>query len=201
MSNLLELNKGDQFIFALDVSASMGATDTPSGQSRIEFAKEQTKTFINEASKWDEDGVDVITFGHQVTHLGALTADKATSVIDSLKANEGMTDTAGVLSKAFEIANQKRQAGEDNNIVVFVITDGAPSDKEAVKDVIRKQADTLANGEELGIVFLTVGNIDSNLQAFLTELDDTLNAKFDIVDVKTLHEVNFVEAFLGAVAD
>jgi Mg-chelatase subunit ChlD len=201
MSNNLELNKGDQFIFAIDVSASMGSTDTPSGQSRIEFAKEQTKTFISEASKYDEDGVDVLTFGHQVIHLGALTAEKANEVVTGLKANEGRTDTAGVLAKAFELANAKRQAGETNNIVVFVITDGEPNDREAVKQVIRKQAETQANGEDLGIVFLTVGVIDSGLQSFLTELDDTLNAKFDIVDVKALHEVNFVEAFLGAVHD
>jgi len=201
MSNNLELNKGDQFIFAIDVSASMGSTDTPSGQSRIDFAKEQTKTFISEASKYDEDGVDVLTFGHQVLHLGALSAEKANEVVTGLKANEGRTDTAGVLAKAFELANAKRQAGETNNIVVFVITDGEPNDREAVKQVIRKQAETQANGEDLGIVFLTVGVIDAGLQSFLTELDDTLNAKFDIVDVKALHEVDFVEAFLGAVHD
>jgi Mg-chelatase subunit ChlD len=88
MSNNLELNKGDQFIFAIDVSASMGSTDTPSGQSRIDFAKEQTKTFISEASKYDEDGVDVFTFGHQVIHLGALTAEKANEVVTGLKANK-----------------------------------------------------------------------------------------------------------------
>jgi Mg-chelatase subunit ChlD len=121
--------------------------------------------------------------------------------VTGLKANEGRTDTAGVLAKAFELANAKRQAGETNNIVVFVITDGEPNDREAVKQVIRKQAETQANGEDLGIVFLTVGVIDAGLQSFLTELDDTLNAKFDIVDVKALHEVDFVEAFLGAVHD
>lgn len=200
MSNL-ELNKGDQFIFAVDVSGSMGATDTPSGQSRIEFSKEQTKTFIGEASKYDEDGVDVLTFGHQVLHLGALNVEKAGEIITGLKANEGSTDTAGVLAKAFELANAKRQAGETNNIVVFVITDGEPNDREAVKQVICKQAETQTNGEDLGIIFLTVGKIDAGLRSFLDDLDDNLNAKFDIVDVKDLHEVNFVEAFLGAVND
>lgn len=36
----LELNKGDNFIFCLDVSASMGASDCPGNMSRIEFAKQ-----------------------------------------------------------------------------------------------------------------------------------------------------------------
>jgi len=83
----------------------------------------------------------------------------------------------------------------------MVITDGAPADANAVKETIRAIAATLTNGEEFGIIFLTVGQIDSSLRAFLTELDDTLNAKHDIVDVKDFMEVDFLAAFSGAVND
>ena len=59
----LELNKGDNFIFGIDVSASMQATDTPNGTQRIEYLKESVNTFIGEAAKWDTDGIDIVTFG------------------------------------------------------------------------------------------------------------------------------------------
>ena len=43
--------------------------------------------------------------------------------------------------------------------------------------------------------------IDGPLRAFLTELDDNLKAKHDIVDVKALEDVDFVGAFAGALND
>ena len=58
--NNFELNKGEQFIFALDVSRSMGATDCPGGLSRIEFSKESAKMFATEAAKYDPDGADTL---------------------------------------------------------------------------------------------------------------------------------------------
>ena len=44
MSNL-ELNKGDNFIFCVDVSGSMSARDTPGGASRIDYLKEKIGAF------------------------------------------------------------------------------------------------------------------------------------------------------------
>jgi Mg-chelatase subunit ChlD len=203
MSNL-ELNKGDQFIFGVDVSASMQTKDV-GGQSRIEALKEQVITFIGEASKYDEDGVDVITFGQKITHLGALTAAQAKDAIAPLKATEVSTDTAGLIRKAWDLHKAK---GSSDQTVLFIATDGEPNDREAVKAALRdcaKQQE--ADKEVFSVSFLTVGTIDSGLQSFLTELDDTLNAKdkngadIDIVDVKALSEVDFETAFGGAVHD
>jgi Mg-chelatase subunit ChlD len=204
MGSNLELNKGDQFIFGVDVSASMQTADV-NGTSRIEALKEQVITFIGEASKYDPDGVDVITFGQKITHLGALTADQAKDAISKLKANEAMTDTAGLIRKAWTLHQDK--ASEDQT-VLFIATDGEPSDAVAVKDELRAIAKMqTADNEVFSVSFLTVGKISSTLQAFLTELDDTLDAKdkngnpIDIVDVKALAEVDFLSAFVGAVND
>ncbi len=193
----LELNKGDNFIFAVDVSGSMGQTDCPGGKSRIEFLKEQIIAFAMEASKWDEDGIDVITFGHSITTYKGVDAAKAQSLIGGLQAKESATDTAGVIREAYKL----HKAGGYAQTVLFVATDGAPSDANAVKEVIRTIASELKDEHEFAISILTVGNIDSNLQAFLTELDDNLKAKHDIVDVKELTSVNFIEAFAGALHD
>lgn len=200
-ANNFELNKGDQFIFALDVSASMNQQDCPGNLSRIAYSKEQAKVFATEAAKYDPDGADYLTFGEKITTYFNQTEEQAHKLIDGLKANEGTTDTAGVIAAAWKRAQEIRALGATDNIVLMVVTDGAPADSEAVKKVIRDIADGLTNGEEFGIIFLTVGRIAPDLRAFLTELDDTLNAKHDIVDVKDFMEVNFLQAFSGAVND
>jgi Mg-chelatase subunit ChlD len=193
----LELNKGDNFIFLVDVSGSMATRDCPGNQTRIEFLKEKTITFAKEASKWDEDGIDVITFGHAITPFKGVTAEKAESLISGFKANESSTDTAGALREAWKL----HKSGGYAQTVVFAATDGAPNDKEAVKEVIRTIASELKDEHEFAISFLTVGEIDAPLRAFLDELDDNLKAKHDIVDVKALTEVDFIEAFAGALHD
>jgi uncharacterized protein YegL len=193
----LELNKGDNFIFGIDVSGSMGTTDCPNGTSRIEFLKEQVITFATEASKWDEDGIDVLTFGQRITPYRGVTADKAKDIIGNVKANEGMTDTAACIREAYKL----HKAGGYKQTVLFLATDGEPSDRNAVKDAIRTIASELKDEHEFAISILTVGNIDSGLQSFLTELDDDLKAKHDIVDVKKLEDVDFMAAFSGALHD
>ena len=192
----LELNKGDNFIFLFDVSGSMSESDTPSGVSRIDYLKEKLTTFVNEAAKYDDDGIDLIKFGHAVTHLDKLTPATAAGIIASLNANESSTNTAGALQKAYDL----HKAGKYAQTVAFVATDGAPSDKEAVRNVIRNIAGEIANEHEFAISFLLVGK-DAAVRVFTTELDDGLNAKHDIVDVKELDEVDFVAAFSGALHD
>ena len=196
-ANQLELNKGDNFIFAADVSASMQTSDCPGNKQRIEYLKEGMITFAREASKWDEDGIDVLTFGQKVTAYKGVTAEKASDIIGALRANEGMTDTAAVIGAAYEL----HKKGGYPQTVLFLATDGAPSDKEAVKTIIRKIAAEIKDEHEFAISILTVGQIDPGLRSFLTELDDSLNAKYDIVDVKALDEVDFMAAFSGALHD
>lgn len=196
----LELNKGDNFIFALDVSGSMSAQDCPGNLSRMEYLKEKVVTFVNEASKYDEDGIDVLTFGHQITAYEKATAENAASVIGKAKATEMSTNTAGVIQKAWEM----HKAGGYQQTVLFVATDGEPSDRAAVAKAIVDITNKVGDEREFNISFLTVGNISPDLSAWLTKLDDELTsngAKHDIVDVKSLESVDFISAFAGALND
>jgi Mg-chelatase subunit ChlD len=202
MSNL-ELNKGDNFIFGVDVSGSMQTNDCPNGLSRIEFLKEKTIQFANEASKYDEDGIDVLAFGHQITSYRGITAEKASEVIGSFKANEMSTNTAELIKQAYLLHKTSgKDGGRKEQTVLFVATDGEPSDQEAVKKAIIDITHDVLDEREFNISFLTVGNISPALKAFLTSLDDDLKgAKYDIVDVKTIEEVDFISAFAGALND
>jgi Mg-chelatase subunit ChlD len=194
---LLEIHKGDNFIFAIDVSASMQTRDCPGNTSRIEYLKEQVVTFATEASKWDSDGIDVLTFGQQVTHYDGIDAEKAAKVIRGLRASEGMTDTAAVITAAY---NMHKKGGYAQTIL-FLATDGAPSNQDAVVQVIRDIANKLADRSEFSIEILTVGVIDTGLRSFLDMIDEHLNAKHDIVAVKELTSVDFMAAFVGALND
>lgn len=196
MSNL-ELNKGDNFIFGIDVSGSMSTPDCPGNLTRIEYLKEKTIAFAIEAGKYDSDGIDVLTFGHQVrSHLG-VTAEKAKDIVGKLQANEGATMTHLLIDEAYAL----HKHGGYEQTVLFIATDGAPSDPDAVKTAIRRIAAELDDEHEFAISFLTVGVIDHSLRAFLDMLDDNLGAKHDIVDVKALDQVDFVTAFVGALHD
>ncbi|HEY3495628.1 MAG TPA: VWA domain-containing protein [Polyangiaceae bacterium] len=194
----LEVNKGDNVIIILDVSASMQTTDTPSGASRIDFVKENAKTIAVEAGKWDTDGVDGFTFGHKVTSIGKLTADNVNAVIDPLKANEGSTDTAAAIAEAWK----QHRAGGYKQTVAMLFTDGEPNDEDKVFSTIAGITQELKDEHEFALSILTVGQRSAGLEAFLTKLDDALpGAKHDIVDVKRVEEVDFYAAFAGALHD
>lgn len=194
----LELNKGDNFIFAIDVSASMQATDTPTGAQRIDYLKETVLTFIGEAAKWDTDGIDIVTFGHSIKAYSGVTAEKAKDIVAPLKANEGSTDTAGAIQAGWKIHRQ----GGYKQTVLFVATDGAPNDEGAVLSAIAGITAELKDEHEFAVSILTVGKRSADLEAFLSKLDDAVpGAKHDIVDVKPLEEVDFMAAFAGALHD
>ncbi len=196
--NNLELNVGDNFIFGVDVSASMQMRDCPGNMTRIDFLKEKVIQFATEASKFDTDGIDVLTFGHTVTPYPGINADRAQEIIGKLRAEQGATHTHDLIRQAF----QMHKAGSYAQTVLFIATDGAPSDRDQVLDAIVQITEEIKDEHEFAISILTVGHIDPGLQAWLTQLDDDLpGAKHDIVDVKRLEDVDFMTAFVGALHD
>lgn len=194
--NMMELNQGDDFIFLIDVSASMGATDTPTGQTRYDFAKEKAKAFCHEASKIDTDGISIYRFGHAVTRFSDITEDKIDGVFND-GPNEMSTDTAAAIQAAYE----EHVARKNDQTFVLIVTDGAPNNTKAVQDVIVNITNQVKDEREFNIGFLQVGK-DSAATAFLTALDDDLKgAKYDIVDAKRLEDVSFMAAVAGAMND
>lgn len=200
MSNL-ELNKGDQFIIGLDISASMGQADCPGGSRRIDYVMEQVRTVISEAQKFDPDGVSIYPFGASVY---AYTDTKAEEVEARLgkhvKSLEGMTMTHLAIDRAF----QEHKAKKSEQTFLLLFTDGEPSNPDAVKNAIINITNQVKDPAEFRIAFLTVGNRSAALDAYLISLDDTLTkegAKHDIVDVKRTEEVDFFAAISGALVD
>lgn len=198
MSNL-ELNKGDQFIIGLDISGSMGTTDCPGGMNRFNYSLETLKTFVREAEKWDPDGVSFYPFGARVHAFRDMKAADIDAKIGGLKL-EGATQTHLALRAAFTEHKEKK----NQQTFCMLFTDGEPSDPFALKQSIVDIANELKDPSEFRIAIITVGERSPQLQSYLTSLDDELTksgAKHDIVDVKRLEEVDFIEAVSGALVD
>ena len=166
------------YVVLIDASGSMANTDGKAA-TRFERAKESVIGLVSELGAADEDGIDVITFGGEsIIHTGGVkTPADVQSAFNRRVA--GGTPTAEALAKAFEVAGKS-----DKPDFVIVITDGEPNNRQAVKDVIIKQANSQANDADLTILFIQIGD-DASAASFLAELDDGLNAKFDIVDTMT----------------
>lgn len=203
--NNFELNKGDNFIFAIDVSYSMGASDCPGGLKRCDYLKEKVTQFVNEAGKYDDDGIDIITFGAEVHVTQGLTPAKAGELVGLCKAAEGATMTHLAINEAYNLHKTGNNGGRYEQTVLFIATDGAPSEPQAVIDAIVAVTKDIKDAKEFSIGILTVGKIEPNLRVFLDDLDDNLESKYgaahDIVDVKNLDDVDFTQAFVGAVHD
>lgn len=195
------------FIVAIDKSGSMSSQGTH-GMTRWKEAEETALAIATKAAAFDDDGISVALFGSGTRLFESVTPSKVTEIFASNDPS-GSTDTAGMLQTVFD-RHSKLKASADGAkpVILIVITDGEPNDREAVKTAIRDFAETLTdNGEgdtdEFGILFLQIGD-DVGAKAFLKELDDGLGAKFDIVDTMTVDElegISLIEAFERALED
>lgn len=142
----------------------------------------------------DPDGIGLYFFDNWfVEEKNLCDADKTGQAFDKKgpgcyggPGNYGCTNLASVLEAAMEPDTIGRAE------TIFVITDGMPSDKEAVKHVIAKYTRNMCRAELLSISFIQVGR-DSGASEYLDYLDDDLvrdlGAKFDIVDALSHDEL------------
>ena len=189
---------------AIDKSGSMLESDC-NGRSRWEEAQESTRAIAKKASEFDDDGIDVYPFSGNFKTYKQVTPDKVDQIF---KENEpmGSTATDKVLDEIIKDYFKRKQSGSAKPMIILVITDGEPNDRESVKSVIINATKKMNTDEELGISFFQVGK-DISAKQFLKELDDDLEskgAKFDIVDTKSfeeLEEIPLSDAIMQAISD
>lgn len=179
----------------IDASGSMnepvkaGATRT-----RWQSVQETAVDIARTMEKLDADGIDVVRFsgaGIQV-HQG-VTADKVKEAF--IPRPSSSTPLAEALTEALKLAGKS-----DKKDLIVVFTDGVPDDERAAAKVIIDAANRQENDDDLTILFVQVGD-DAQATAFLRKLDDNLTgAKFDIVDVKTVTEVDAAPTIIDLLA-
>lgn len=174
------------FVIAIDASGSM-AEPMPNGKTRWENMQETALSFARDIEKIDSDGIDIVIFGgaNIDSHTG-VTADKVKDVF-ATRSPRGSTPLAGALAECLKLAGKS-----DKKDFVIVFTDGVPDDKAAAANVIVNAANAQETDDALTFLFVQVGD-DAAATNYLQSIDDDLtNAKFDIVDAKTMAEA---EAF------
>ena len=181
------------YVVLIDASGSMANTDGKAA-TRFERAKESVIGIVSELGAVDEDGIDVITFGGEsIIHTGGVkTPADVQSAFNRRVA--GSTPTAEALGLAFKIAGKS-----DKPDFVVVITDGEPNNRQAVKDVLIKQANSQNADGDLTVLFIQIGD-DTSAANFLAELDG-LNAKFDIVDTMTQAKADSYPSLAALIED
>lgn len=189
-------------IVLVDRSGSM-SNPAKGFTSRWEQAREITAGIAGLASKVDEDGITLISFG------GAFKADRdvkdgitSTADVAALFENQSPGGTTP-LHSALEAAFGKKFASGKKTIM-FVITDGEPDNKDSVKNCILAATAKLNDASEIRILFLQVGD-DRAAAGYLEGLDNHLDgAKFDIVNAIGFGEANTLtpeELFERAISD
>lgn len=190
------------FIVAIDTSSSM---DEPNkrgdnaGPTRWQAMQESVIGFVRDIEAIDSDGIDLVQLGGSLNIWEGVGVDKVRDIFGSMKPR-GSTPLADCLKNAFRCAGK---SAKKDFVVIF--TDGVPDDQAAAARVIIEQANKQQNDEDLTVLFIQVGD-DSGATQYLRGLDDNLkNAKFDIVDVKTIDEANkfstTADLILAAIAD
>jgi hypothetical protein len=205
--NNIEVNPNKEYIFGIDISASMTTDDKRCGdQTRYNYMLEKLELFLKTAEDFDEHGAPcVFLFGEEVTKYDHV---KLADIQQKLRSPdfEGMTNLHLLLDESLEEHKEKKsELAQDKkvhpgtNLIIF--TDGQPTNQAAVLRSIIRIADAIDREDEFNIQILTVGTVDNNLQEYLNSLHDQLEGKtkrdFDIIHVDKLENVNFLQAVSG----
>jgi Mg-chelatase subunit ChlD len=173
------------FIVVADTSGSMAELNKAGGSTtRWNAMQESIRTLIRDLSQIDTDGIGMVQLGGSLSTWENVNEENALAIFKDLSPRGG-TPLAEALTKAFGMAGKSPKKD-----MIVVYTDGVPDDAKAVELVIKNQANSQAADEDLTILFVQVGD-DASATRFLQGLDDNLKgAKFDIVDAKTVAEVD-----------
>ena len=185
MTNTAKFSEYD-FIVAIDTSGSMGEpVKAGSSITRWEAVQESALTIIRDVEKLDQDGIGLVLFGGpNIRAFDGVTSDKVRDVFAS-SSPRGSTPLAEALTAALALAGKS-----DKKDLIVVFTDGVPDDRQAAARVITQAANAQETDDALTILFVQVGD-DRSATAYLKSLDDDLRgAKFDIVDARTVPEVD-----------
>jgi uncharacterized protein YegL len=166
-------------VMMVDDSASMGTLDCPGKKSRWQWCREHIQDMYTDNNGLLQKNISIITFDSNYRSYRNCLPSKLADVFNSVTP-AGETNMAPALDEAFSLVRAQLERREP--ALISLISDGRPTDVEAVKKSIVAEVNKLAHPELLSIVFLEVGTPEH----YLHELDEDLvkqGASKDIVSV------------------
>lgn len=204
----LEKLKNRDYVLVIDKSGSMSTADCNGGKTRWNYLQESTLAIATKLAEYDPDGIKVIPFASSYKVHDQVTPNAVAALFQE-HSPMGATNLSPVLKSVFGDYLSRKKAGTTKQYgeMLLVVTDGQPSDESEVAQEIVKFGNQLSGGDdEYGISFIQIGK-DAQATAFLKRLDDDLTkqgAKYDIVDAKTIDEVESIgltETLIAALND
>jgi uncharacterized protein YegL len=166
-------------VMMVDDSASMGTLDCPGKKSRWQWCREHIHDMYKDSNGLLQNNISIITFDSNYRSYRNCSPSKLTDVFNNVTP-EGETNMAPALDEAFSLVRSQLERGQP--ALVSLISDGRPTDVDAVKKSIITEVNKLSHPELLSIVFIEVGTPEH----YLHELDENLvkqGAAKDIVSV------------------
>jgi uncharacterized protein YegL len=166
-------------VMMIDDSASMGTLDCPGKKSRWQWCREHIQDMYKESNGLLQSNISIITFDSNFRSYRSCSPSKLFEVFNSVTP-EGETNMAPALEEAFSLVRSSLERGQP--ALISLISDGRPTDVDAVKKSIISEVNKLTHPELLSIIFIEVGTPER----YLHELDEDLvqqGAAKDIVSV------------------
>jgi uncharacterized protein YegL len=170
--------KRDEYehVLIVDRSGSMSAfNDCPGDISRWQYALECSQAFVAQCVKRQGFPMKLVLFSSKAKLFDAVTADNLQAIWEE---NEpfGGTNLADALKLVLDLFFMTRnQPGKKKKMIVVVITDGAPDNREDVAKVVVDASHMISEDSELGLQFIQIGR-DAAASKFLQWLDVALKA-------------------------
>ncbi|GAA5923576.1 hypothetical protein JCM3775_000435 [Rhodotorula graminis] len=151
--------KGQEYVFLVDRSGSMGSWGPPAGGAgRIGLARKALVVLLRALPSRDSL-FNIVSFGstHDILWRSGSraynqgTLDEATKLVDSMDADMGGTEIRAALESVFYLRDKKRPTS------VFVLTDGDVWDLEGVLDSVKAAVSASSADAPLRVFSLGIG--------------------------------------------
>ena len=140
---------GDRFIFMVDQSASMSATDLPSGETRLEKAKTDIRNMIDGMA--DEASAMIISFSNESDVVQSYTKNKSLlkRKLSEIKQTQRTTDMTEALTAASGLANPGRTSDRTSSVDI------------QVADALRAKMFIFSDGGVAEVPGFSLGNLEA----------------------------------------
>jgi len=161
------------------------------GMSRWEFVQSQTVALARQTEQVFPNGIMLVMFSSHAKVFKNVDLRQIPNIF-SMTDTSGGTNTAEAIARPIEdyFARRQMTGGRVKPLVVAVITDGLPTNFDALEDVIVETTRQMRNPNEIKITFLQIGADRKGFRQ-LSELQSLANvgAKYDIVNSKMFPQV------------
>ncbi len=177
-----------QYVIIVDRSGSMGANDSPNGDTRWDSARKAVEKMIDTVFQYDIDHtVPLYIFDNEVIFLGEVKDSNQVKAVFKEYKPRGTTGLNGALKEALgTYAGTKRANYEVVPGTTFIVLlDGGADDPDGVFKTLKYYADPasgyISNHTQIAVSFIQIGD-DVSATKFLKKLDDEIEP--DICDAK-----------------